>query len=115
MRHPAEFILDEDNTTWWQSAPGVQDVNITVHLPSMTLLTQTTLLFRSYSPRRTRLLGSSDGGATFREMKQYAGYCPGRSTGFRKSFSKPADLQGNLDVHCVFVYEMVQDMDNVSQ
>ena len=102
LRHPAANIIDGANLTWWQSVPGEKLANVTLWLPRLVVLAQSTLVFRSLKAPHWRLLGSSDNGTSWQELELYSDRCSGRFSGFQRRTSSDADLAGNLDVHCRF-------------
>ena len=114
LSHPKQYILDGNATTWWQSAPGVLEVNVTLSLPASILLSRSTLRFRSHLAAQMRLLGSSDGGKTWRVLQYYSDFCRGRMSGYGLPFSRPDDLCGDLDARCVYTGADPQDGGNVS-
>ena len=99
---PPENVFDGLDTTWWQAVPGKENVSLTVVFPRVFLLTETLMTFRNYRPWKMSLLGSSNGGATWRTLQYYADECrfPESLGGFSLPRSKDGDLIGNLDVHC---------------
>ena len=74
LSHDSSFVNDEDDETYWQSATGISDVNITVDLQGQREIIYVSMYFVSSIPYGIAIHYSTDG-ITFSPRQYYARDC----------------------------------------
>lgn len=98
--HGAEFLNDRNDSTWWQSANDVIDVNVTIDLDHLREVYLVAIHFVSILPQAAIILYSQDG-VNFTPRQYFAQDC-------KVSFdmTNNAPLTSPTDVNCLHAFSV---------